>query len=408
MRREVFGISILFGTLSFLQGIGEPTTGLITQPTQSLLKEWGSGAQEIATFVALLGGPWCLKPLCGLLCDFVPLAGYRRKSYLVVAAVATTVCFLGLYLLPLSSGARHVLFAALFLPALAITFSDVVLDALLIEAGQTLSMTGRLQSIAAGAGYAATLLTGVWGGCLSEEHHQQLGYLLCGGLMAMTSLLSVFYVREPRQTLPRPHFSTARGMLWRTLCSPSVICVGAFMFAWHFNPFSQAVLYLHMTSALDFTEKSYGATVSWAACGSIAACVLYGFYCRKVPMRWLVPGAIVCGVVSTLAYWPLADGQWATSVSVLAGFTYMTAMMIQLDLAARACPLSAAGTVFAMFMAVSNISALLSTWLGGYWYEFGSQRWDSATAFSLLLAGSALCTIASWFAARYLPRELLA
>ena len=125
-------------------------------------------------------------------------------------------------------------------------------------------------------------------------------------------------------------------------------------------------------------------------------------------MRWLVPGAIVCGVVSTLAYWPLADGQWATSVSVLAGFTYMTAMMIQLDLAARACPLSAAGTVFAMFMAVSNISALLSTWLGGYWYEFGSQRWDSATAFSLLLAGSALCTIASWFAARYLPRELLA
>ncbi|HUY31353.1 MAG TPA: MFS transporter [Pirellulales bacterium] len=398
----------MFGTLSFLQGVGEPTTGLITQPTQSLLKEWGSGAQEIATFVALLGGPWCLKPFYGLLCDFVPLAGYRRKSYLVLAAVATMVCFLGLYLLPLSGGARHMLFAALFLPAVAITVSDVVLDALLIEAGQTLSITGRLQSIAAGAGYAATLLTGVWGGRLSEHHDQQLGYLLCGGLMTMTLLLSVFYVREPRQTMPRPHFRLARGVLWGTLRSPAVLSVGAFMFAWHFNPFSQSVLYLHMTNALDFSEKSYGETVSWAACGSIAACVLYGFYCRRVPMRWLVPGAIVCGVASTLAYWPLADGQWATSVSLLAGFTYMTAIMVQLDLAARACPLSAAGTVFALFMAVSNISALLSTWLGGYWYESASQRWDSATAFSLLLAGSALLTVVSWFAARRLPRDLLA
>jgi hypothetical protein len=180
------------------------------------------------------------------------------------------------------------------------------------------------------------------------------------------------------------------------------------MFAWHFNPFSQAVLYLHMTGAWSFTEQSYGATVSWAACGSIAACVVYGFYCRRVPMRWLVPAAVVCGVASTLAYWPLADGQWATTVSLLAGFTYMTAVMIQLDLAARACPSCATGTVFAIFMALSNISASLSTWLGGCWYEFGSQRWDSARAFSLLLAASALCTVGSWFAARRLPRELLA
>ena len=40
------------------------------------------------------------------------------------------------------------------------------------------------------------------------------------------------------------------------------------------------------------------------------------------------------GVLSTLAYWGLRDEQSAIVISVLVGFTYMTATLIQLDLAA--------------------------------------------------------------------------
>ncbi len=408
MRRQIFGLSVLFGTMSFIQGLGEPTTGLVNQPVHSLLKEWGCNAREIATFVALLGLPWCLKPLCGLLSDFVPLAGYRRKSYLVAATLAASLCFMLLYLLPLSAGARNVLFVALLLPALAITISDVVLDALMVEAGQSLSITGWLQSICCGASYTATLLTGVWGGSLTEEHQQQLGFLLCGVLTATTLFISVVYVREPRRNERSAGLRPATKALWESLRSPAVLAVGLFMFAWHFNPFSQSVLYLHMTGALEFSERSYGQTVSMIAIGSIAACVIYALCCRRVSMRWLVPASIVCGVISTLTYWPLVDGASATWVSLLAGFTYMTASMIQLDLAARACPVKAAGTVFAVFMALCNISAGLSTWLGGYCYELASAAWGSASGFCMLLSLSAAFTAFSWLAARRLPRELLA
>ncbi|HXT57160.1 MAG TPA: MFS transporter [Pirellulales bacterium] len=408
MRRQIFGLSILFGTMSFIQGIGEPTTGLITQPIHALLKEWGCNPHEIATFVALLGFPWCLKPLCGLLSDFVPLAGYRRKSYLIVAALAASVCFLALYLLPLSAGARNLLFVALLLPALAITVSDVVLDALMVEAGQSLSITGHLQSICCGAGYVATLLTGVWGGRLTEDHQQQLGFLLCGVLTAATLLISILYVREPRGTAPREGLRPGSRALWEAVRSPKLLAVGGFMFAWHFNPFSQSVLYLHMTEALAFSEQSYGQTVSVIAVGSIAACVLYGLCCRRIPMRWLVPGSIVCGIISTLAYWPLVAGTSATSVSLLAGFSYMLANMILLDLAARACPLQAAGTVFALLMAACNIAAGCSTWLGGYCYELATSHWGAGIGFYALLIVSAGFTACSWLAARRLPRELLA
>src|SRR5438132_960074 len=73
---EVRRLGILFGTIYFIQGIGDPNDGLITQPVLSLLKWWGCKANEIAGFAALLGLPWSLKPLYGLLTDFVPILGY--------------------------------------------------------------------------------------------------------------------------------------------------------------------------------------------------------------------------------------------------------------------------------------------------------------------------------------------
>jgi len=54
------------------QGLGEPTAGLFIQPVLSLLKSWGRFAAEIANFAAVLSLPWSIKPLCGILADFVP------------------------------------------------------------------------------------------------------------------------------------------------------------------------------------------------------------------------------------------------------------------------------------------------------------------------------------------------
>jgi len=117
--------------------------------------------------------------------------------------------------------------------------------------------------------------------------------------------------------------------------------VGAFTL---FNPFSTTVLHLHMTGPLGFSEQFHGHTVSVMSVGCILASVAYGFYCRRVPMRWLVHGSIVLGIASTLAYWALSDRRSALLVALAVGLTYMTATLIQLDLAARVCPPRAAGT----------------------------------------------------------------
>ncbi|HWB12096.1 MAG TPA: MFS transporter [Pirellulales bacterium] len=407
VRGGLIGVVLLFAALYFVQGMNETATGLVHQPVYSLLKKWGTNPGRMTTLVALLGWPWCCKPLFGLLTDFLPLAGYRRKSYLVAMGFLTSICFCGLYaLMPLQPGSRMFLMLTLMVPTFAVTFADVVLDALIIETGQPRGITARLQSVRWGASYAATIFTGQLGGKLCQQRHEDWAFLICGALAAVALVLTVICVREPRKAAVEDDLPTIRSTFSQALRSPMVWWVGAFLFVWHFNPFTQSVLYLHMTKTRHMSDAFYGDTISLLAVGSIAACATYGVYCRKVPMRWMVPLAIVCGVISTLSYWFLEGRTSAMIISLVVGFTYMTANMIQCDLAAQACPLHAAGTIFGGFMALCNISTLLATSGGGFCYEWAVGWWGVEWGFKTLLVLGAIFTLLAWPVARRIPRNV--
>ena len=112
--RETTGLVLLFGAMYFVQGIAEPTEGLIAQPVRSLLKSWGYTTAGIAGFGALLALPWSLKPLYGLLTDFVPIARTRRRSYLLLTSAASVLGLACLYFMPVPGGAyRQLLFLLL-------------------------------------------------------------------------------------------------------------------------------------------------------------------------------------------------------------------------------------------------------------------------------------------------------
>ncbi|HTU25959.1 MAG TPA: hypothetical protein VMF30_11210, partial [Pirellulales bacterium] len=172
-------LAALFGLFYFLQGLGDPTDGLLTQPLSSLLLDRGEDAGSVATFLFVVSLPWAVKPLYGLLSDFVPLAGYRRKSYLALTSALSAAAMFGLALQEESLDKPHLL-AWLMPPAICVAFADVVIDALLIERGQPAGWTDRLQSIQWAALYGAAALAGWGGGYLAEHHAIRTGYLIVG------------------------------------------------------------------------------------------------------------------------------------------------------------------------------------------------------------------------------------
>lgn len=404
--RQTLGLSILLGTMYFVQGVGEPTEGLLSQPVKSILKSWSTRPGDIVLFTSLMVVPWCVKPLYGLLSDFVPLAGYRRKSYLAITSAVAAMTYLALFIFPAPSGNWWRLLLAILIPTTAVAWSSVVVDALMVEWGQPLGITGRLQAVQWGAIWAATIIDGAWGGYLSQTHLEDWGFLICGVLSAGVALLALVVVREPARPPDEGTFKLATRTLAAAARQRSVVLVALFLFIWSFSPFSNAILYLHMTDDLKLGEQLFGDSISVLALGCLVASVGYSFYCRRVRFSLLLKLSIVCGSASTLAYWALVDRQSAFVVSFAVGFFHMTGLIVTLDLAARTCPTSAAGTLFALFMALTNISATLACWLGGMLYEQALQRWGPLASFQLMVVvGSALPALA-WLLVPALSHEL--
>jgi MFS family permease len=383
-RCDTIRLSALFGVLYFAQGIAEPSEGLIAQPVRSMLADWSLSAASIGVFAWAMSLPWWLKPLYGFLSDFVPIAGLRRKSYLLLASGAASAGLLLLFWWQPQPGSLSRLLAWLLVPTVGVAMADVVVDALMVEKGQPLGLTGRLQSIQWSAMYAATIITGSLGGWLSEQKLQSWGFLICGVALLPTVAL-VLFIREPSSIAPRDSWRSESKSLFTSLRSPSLLAMCGFLLLWNLNPFSTSVLQLYMTSELAMTEQFYGHTVSLQAVAALVASVAYGFYCRRVPFPWLVHGSIVCGILATIGYWWMHDEPSAIVVSFLVGFAYMTGSLIQLDLAARTCPVTAAASVFALLMAVANVGLSLSHLFGGYLYDAGAIWWDRATSFRLLV-----------------------
>jgi len=415
------GLGMLFGLLYFVQGIVEPTDGLLSQPIKSLLRNWDYSAASTAWFISILSLAWAIKPLYGLLTDFVPFAGSQRRSYLLLATTVASISMTAVYFLPLTSE-RAVLLLILLLPsAVAIAFSDVVIDAMMIEAGQPRGKTGQLQSIQWSCMYAATIVTGVVGGALSQWGMQQAGFL-AAGLSCAVSLLAVWLLaREPQRpaegALPSTKSNVAGGAtlspsramaeMRRTFQQSGVVAIGAFLFLWNFNPFSSTVLYYYSIGALHFSEQFVGTLSSCHAVGLLAGSILYGVICRMIPIPWLVHGSIVTGVLATIAYWGFRDPASGILISLVVGVVYAIGSLIQLDLAARICRPETAGTTFALLMSLTNLSAALSQGFGGSIYEAMAQRVGYASAFQALVAVGALFTAGCWLLIPLLKRAPL-
>lgn len=392
---EAFRLGALFAVLYFTQGVGEPGAGLVAQPVRSLLKSWGENAAYIAAFPAAVSIPWTLKPLYGLLSDFVPFAGFRRKSYLILTAVLMLVGFAALYRFHPGSGNYGWFLFLLVAPTVGIAFGDVLVDALMVEKGQPRRLTGVLQSVQWAASYAATLLTGVLGGFLSQHDLEYEAFLICAALALVTLVMAWRFVDET----PSHHagtFPATWAAIRQAASSPRMAGVAAFLFLWSLDPVSTTVIYVHITETLHWSEQFFGYTLSLLAVGCIVGSLTYGIYCRRVPMPVLTHAAIGLGALSQAAYWAMHSREAAVAVHLLIGFTWITASLIQLDLAARVCPPQAAATVFAVLMALTNLASSLGEWLGGIGYQAALQSWGPAAAFSLMVALGTLIKAGCW------------
>ena len=137
-RQPVTRLLIFFALVYVVEGLGQ-VVGLISQPLNYYLKQaQGWTPVQITAFVTLFNLPWIIKPVYGLISDFVPLFGYRRKSYLLLANLAA----IGGFLWVTQLSAPGDLLVALMITAYAMAISSTLCGAVLVENGQRLHESG--------------------------------------------------------------------------------------------------------------------------------------------------------------------------------------------------------------------------------------------------------------------------
>ena len=365
--KEVRNYALFFALVYFVQGAIDLTSGLANQPVQYLLKEdMRLTAAQSGLFFAVVGLGWTIKPLYGLLSDFFPLAGYQRKGYLLLMSMLGTVSWLTLAFSP--SYYYAVLFL-LTLCAATLAFCDVMADALMVEVGRPLGLTGSFQAMQWAAISLAFTLAQVGGGYLSAYATTQTTFLLAASFPLITLIGTFGLVREPKTSLNRESLRDTSAALGSAARSRTVWLVAGFLFFWNFSPSLGTPLLYYETDVLQFSKVFIGALGALSNAAGMLGALLFFAYCQEIRLDRLLFLAVALGVAATLGFVGLIGPKSAVVLFLLFGTISQVTHLAVLDLAARSCPVRAEGTVFALLMSSLNVGRTGSTFVGGWLYD---------------------------------------
>jgi MFS family permease len=364
---------ILFGLVYFCQGIGQHV-GLISQPLQFFFKQaLGLNPAQVTEYLAILTIPWTIKPLYGLVSDFIPLFGYRRKTWLLVTNALAASGFLWLFGLTEPT----TIVTALMLTAFGTAASDVIIDAVMVENGKKTGMTANFQSVQWLWMNIASVGTSLFGGYLCTVFepgtavHVAAMIAMCAPLSVMAA--SWLIVREEKTAVNLTEMKATTKSLFASFKSKTLWAVIAFLAFWNFSPSFGSPWYYHQTDTLLFSQAFIGILGAVGSAGQVLGAIAYGKFFAKRSMKQQLVFSIVTGTIGTLAYLllltPTSYSQAiAIGINLVFGAAAMIATLATLTLAAQACPPKAEGFTFAALMSVVNGFAQVSAIIGARLY----------------------------------------
>ena len=361
---EARRLAVIFAIVYFAQGMWYLPNLSITfflKDTLSL------NAAQTATFFSITVIPWLIKPVYGLISDFVPLFGQRRKSYLLLSSGMTAV--MGLILTMMGTYTYWGLAMFFTLMGLGLAFTDVLTDALMVENGQRLGLTGPFQAVQWAAISFASILVGIGGGWLAQQKLLSVTFLIATVFPVITLAMALFMITEPRVAAGARRFRGAWAAIRGAIGSRTLWIVAGFIFFYNFSPSFGPALVYYATDQLHFSKIFLGTLDSLSYTSGIIGTAVYFAFSKSFAFKHLIYFAVAAGVVATLAYLGYRSQLSAVLLSLLFGSVSMFIQLTFLDLAARACPKQAEATFFALLMSVYNGAVQVSQITGGWLYD---------------------------------------
>ncbi len=336
---------------------------------------------EVEALLGLIYVPWMVKPLYGFISDTFPLGGYHRRSYLLIVSLLSGVSWFALsQFIPSVWAAILVLLVA----AAAAAFSDVIVDALLVERMRqaTVNQGSALQSLAWGTQAIGYLLTAYLVGWLLQQFgtHAVFALQAIGPFLIamMVGAISETKVNQPaaEDGVKRPGttFGSQLQSSWQVLTQKQVLLPMLFIFFWRSLPSAETGLFYFTTNELHLSAEFLGRVAFVIGLASLLGIWVYQRFLLSVSLRWIFIWGTALSVLVGLALLLLVthtnraigiDDQWfligdRLVYTAVGRITWIPVLVFS----ARLCPVGVEATIFALLTSFWNLSGTLSKELG--------------------------------------------
>jgi len=368
-----------------------------------MLKTLAMNAAQIAALLSILMIPWMIKPIFGILSDSLPLAGYKRKSYLTLFYSLSAVCYLASSAMQLTSQPMSLtlLIAALFLTAIGMAAGTAILCGLTLEFGRPQAETRKFQAMQAVSYYSANIGSFLLGGYLCGHLVPSQALAVASAIAAIPCAItaaSSWLLLKEEKTNAKPSLKALRAKLAPTQFR-RLLYVALFMCCWSFSPGFGTPLYFHQTKDLAFSQVFIGQLGALLSLGMIAGAFFYNkILDKKTTPQKQAQITVIIGATSTLAYLLLGSPASAVCLELLRGFAEMLAILLVYGLAADVSPKDFESTTIAILVAAYNIAEQISINIGALLYTYIFKE-----SFAPLIVVSALATLACWLLIPLLP-----
>ena len=367
-------LMVFFAVIYLAEGICQ-SDGLISQPLNFYLKQvHGWTAVQVTAFLTVFNLPWFFKPFYGIVSDFVPLFGYRRKSWMLAANGAAAAGYIAV----MTTGAPDMILVLLLVAVYGMAIVSTLSGAILVEAGQRLHASSRFVNQQWLWFNVAAIVTSLLGGVL-VQWFTPINALHAAALMAGISpfaaiVCTLTLIEEDKSSISMAGMKASLASLSMAVRSRQLWVIGGFLFFFYFSPGLDTPLYFFMTDRLKFSQAYIGVLNSVNAAGGIAAALIYA-YLHNVSTRIMLYLSIAAGVVATLIFAFMLGPVTAALAQFFYGAASMWTLVASLGLAAEYCPRRAEACSFAAMVAITNLSGAVADNVGSWLYEhlFGGE-----------------------------------
>jgi Na+/melibiose symporter-like transporter len=371
IRRHIF---LYLGILIVLLAFGGPSGGLIDIPISFFLKNrLHLEAHQVAHFRLIAAIPLYLSFVFGFIRDNWNPLGMRDRGFMLIFGAICALLYLGFAFAPMT---YYSLLVAIIVLTTSFLFVASAQNGLASTIGQQHAMTGQISAVwnvFASIPLVAALLAGGWLSSLLEHQNADSAarILFLAGAAIMTAV-SVFALWKPKDVFVHVHAEHGAKIHplhdikrlfghWRIY--PALLI----WLLWNFAPGSATPLQYHLQNNLHATDAQWGQWNAIFAASFIPTFIIYGFLCRRFPLKTLLWWGTIVAVPQNVPLLFIHSVTGALIAAVPIGLMGGIATGAYMDLIMRSCPRGLQGTMLMMssslFFAISRFGDILGTTL---------------------------------------------